>query len=153
MKFHLFYALGWNHCCSYRFLGPKWVKVAGRALKIKKINNFTKTRNFRKYWQLVKFMKFTGFLDFGLKNVPQAFVLAVFGASGENVRIIMIFLILLWKIIILMMKNEKIRKNMKIMFSVKVLTGVGTEKVENINNSWKSVIFLKTLNFLKFSKF
>ena len=80
-------------------------------------------------------MKFTDFLDFGLKNLPQAFVLAEFGASGENVRIIMIFLIFLLKIIFLMMKNEKIRKNMKIMFSVKVLTGVGTAKVGNINNS------------------
>ena len=38
-------------------------------------------------------MKFTDFLDFSLKNLPQAFVLAVFGASGENVRIFMIFLI------------------------------------------------------------
>ena len=48
MKFHLFYALGWNHCCSYRFLGPKWVKNAYRALEIKKINNFTKNQKFQK---------------------------------------------------------------------------------------------------------
>ena len=41
---------------------------------------------------------------------------------------------------------------MKIMFFVKVLTGVGTEKVENINNSWKSVIFLKNAKFLKILK-
>ena len=46
MKFHLFYALGWNHCCSYRFLGPKWVKNAYRALEIKKTNDFTKTHFF-----------------------------------------------------------------------------------------------------------
>ena len=88
-------------------------------------------------------MKFTDFLDFGLKNLPQAFVLAVFGASGENVRFFMIFLIFLWKNNISDDEKWKNQKNMKIMFFVKVSTLSGTAKVENINNSWKSVIFLK----------
>ena len=99
--------------------------------------------------KIKKFSDFTDFLDSGLKNMPQTFVFKASGASGENDVNFMIFLIFLWKKSFMMMKNEKIRKNMKIMFRVKVLHLAGTGKLKKSRIpgklwfSWKIAKFHK----------
>ena len=107
MKFHLFYALGWNHCCSISFVGPKWVKVAGRALKIKKINNFTKNQKFQKILIIGEIYEIYWFSWFRPQKPAPGFCFPLFGASGENGRIFMIFLIFCEKNYFLWWKMKK----------------------------------------------
>ena len=97
----------------------------------------------------MKFSDFTDFLDFGLKNMPQTFVFKASGASGENDVNFMIFLIFLWKKLFMMMKNEKIRKNMKIMFRVKVLHLAGTGKLKKSRIPGKWWFYWKIAKFHK----
>ena len=93
MKFHPFFALGWNHCSSIRFLGlPEDAKSWNfRKIvnSIKRNSRFSENSDF--LWNLMKFKKIMDFHDFGLKSSAKRLWFTLFTARGENDDFYMIF--------------------------------------------------------------